>query len=74
MLVGSTMGHVMGMPDGAAWLPAPGVNVFSMPLTAHDATGQPVQVSTTPCYESPCMFILVAGSDHKGLHDSLPQL
>jgi len=43
--MGTTMGHVLGMPNGAAWLPAPGaVNVFSMPLTAHDATGQPLQV------------------------------
>ncbi len=42
--MGATMGHVLGMPNGAAWLPAPGVNVFSMPLTAHDASGQPLQV------------------------------
>ena len=46
MPMGSTMGHVLGMPNGAAWLPAPGaVNAFSMPLTAHDASGQPLQVS-----------------------------
>ena len=43
----AALAPMLGMPNAAAWLPAPDMNVFSVPLTAHDTTGKPLQVTLT---------------------------